>query len=105
MCIRRIEDYSVVQLKIAVQKSPMKRATLLRAHEIGISYIVVSVHPRMMTWAEGAKAGAKRRIVHRERLPHGLEQVCSTTYRHSASDQRLQKIRAHPPLSFCALLN
>ena len=105
ICIRRIVDYSVVQVKIAVQKAPMKRATLFRTHEIWITYVVVSVHPRIMARAEGAKVGAKRRIIHRERLPHGLEQVCSTACRHSASEQRLLTIRAHPPLSFRAPLN
>ena len=83
--VRRVVDYSVRHLKIAVKKSAMKGATLLRAHEIWISDVVVSVHPGMMSWAEGAKVGAKRRIVDRERLPQGLEQVCSTTYRHFTS--------------------
>jgi hypothetical protein len=91
MCIRRIVDRSVVHLKIAVQKAPMKRATLLRAHEIWISYVVVSVHPRIMSRAEGVNVGAKQRIVHRERLPQGLEQVCSRTDRRSASDSASAK--------------
>jgi hypothetical protein len=43
----------------------MKRATLFRAHEIGISNVLVSIHARMMTWAERTNVGPKLGIGHR----------------------------------------
>ncbi len=74
-------DHPILQLKVPVLKAPMKRAALFRAHKVGIGYVLVSIHLRMMTWAEGTNIGPERGAGHRERLAQTLEQVCSTVYK------------------------
>ncbi len=81
MGIRRKLDYPVVHLEVSVLKAPMKRATLLWAHVLGISYVLIPIHLRMMTRAERTNIATEQWAGHRERLPQALEQVCSTAYR------------------------
>jgi hypothetical protein len=44
MRIRRILDHSILQLKVSVPKAPMKRATAVRAHVLGLSFVSI-FHP------------------------------------------------------------
>jgi hypothetical protein len=59
VCFRRVVDYSVRHLEVSIPKTPMKGATLFRAQKVWISYVLVSIHLCMMTWAEGTNVSLK----------------------------------------------
>jgi hypothetical protein len=58
----------------------VKCATLFRAHVVGISNVLVSIHLCMMTRAEWTNVSPKWGAGHGEKLAQTLEHVCSTAY-------------------------
>ncbi|MCU1240454.1 MAG: hypothetical protein JWO71_1180 [Candidatus Acidoferrum typicum] len=64
MGIRRIVEFSIIQLEVSVLIAPVKGAILFRAHVVGISNVLVSVHLRVVTRAERTNVASKRRVGH-----------------------------------------